>query len=265
MTPLAGYGPPEGSPVPFIPAGSSKSTTLALIGSTISDSRRGEHPLPRSVCVAVAAAGKNAHASAAACTGLPPVSLAVIAWSDELTSCPLAGRGSPLGTMVTIPLPSAPKEAEQFHPVGASSFMMSLLSAYTASCPASEVGTATLTDTGSGTLGGGVASANVVGHLTTGRLTVSSTVVTTVVVDVELVVVVEPCDPPVLVAGVVVLGGLWLACGTPWPQPARRAARTTDPPIPHTPRFRTTLCSHRESLGFDHAPLRPYGTRSRVH
>ena len=45
MTPLAGYGPPEGSPEPFIPAGSSKSTTLALIGSTISDSRaRGASP-----------------------------------------------------------------------------------------------------------------------------------------------------------------------------------------------------------------------------
>jgi hypothetical protein len=118
--------------------------------------------------------------------------------------------------------------------------MRLLLSAYTASFPASEVGTETITDAGSGTLGGGVVMANFVGHVTTGRLAVSSTVVTTVVV------VVEPCDPSVPVPGAGVVGGVRLACGAPWLHPASRAASTTDPPIPHTPLFFTPLSFHGE-------------------
>ena len=116
-------------------------------------------------------------------------------------------------------------------------------------------GTSTVTDAGRGTVDGGVASAKVVGQLTTVRLVATSSPVVPVdgVVPVDAEV---PVDGVVdvegrLVEGRVVVGGR-AACGELSAHPAARTATTMEPMMGKSDFFRISPLFHRVELDPDH-------------
>ena len=86
-------------------------------------------PWPRSCLVAAAADANSGHASAAPCTGLPPVSYPTIASSDDDVDRCHPGSGSdgtdsPAGEISRPPLPSAPYSPWHVQVAGPISIMM---------------------------------------------------------------------------------------------------------------------------------------------
>ena len=76
-----------------MPAGSSKSTTVRA--DRIHHFREWARGASTAEITLVGGRGRREEGApaAAACTGLPPVSVAEIAWSEELGSCPGSGKG----------------------------------------------------------------------------------------------------------------------------------------------------------------------------
>src|SRR5665213_2188296 len=113
-----------------MPLGSTNSIAPLTVAEAVSSFGRFTHPWPRSCLVTFVAAGKNPHACAAACTELPPVSIALIAmrpelrWKCQLASQDSGGGDSVFGYTTNPPLPSAPKFARQVHEAGASNWIV---------------------------------------------------------------------------------------------------------------------------------------------
>jgi len=84
ITPSATFNPPEGTPSPATPEGSSKPTTPALICFTLSAAGGVcEHACPKTLWNSVAAVAKSAHARESVQPWQEPVSLPTMACSGD--------------------------------------------------------------------------------------------------------------------------------------------------------------------------------------
>ena len=203
-------------------------------------------PWPRSCLVAAAADANSGHASAAPCTGLPPVSYPTIASSDDdVDRCHPGsesdGTDSPAGEISSPPLPSAPYSPWHVQLAGPNSIMMLSSSLKTAKLATSPTGTLTSTEVGSGSVVGAGVTANEVGQGTTGsvaRARVDACEAVVVEVDVDVEVTEDNVEPAVeldldFVTGWDDVADVDLGMDVP-PQPAITTRPVNPSPTNHT-------------------------------